>query len=244
MNEEVKGVDFADVKPEGDGARVELEALLKELMPVEKQNASVEEMALEYIKEQKAMNDRLVEALGDDPRMAQALAEMMHGGKGAASIVRYFGKSFLDAEEGSPEYEEVMKADKEFLDNKAKAEKNLQDFDNKAAEFFKAFVAYCERKNLNADVYKMRILDELMIPVMDWVATDEVFDRLVNAVDYNKDVEDAFQAGEVKGRNMNINELRARPSDGLPGGLGSHGVPVQNEIPRKRNSLIAAALEA
>jgi hypothetical protein len=65
----------------------------------------------------------------------------------------------------------------------------------------------------------------------------------VNAVDHEKDVDDAFQAGEVKGRNMNIYELRAKPTDGMPHGLNSHGT-MKEQMPKKRNSLIAAALEA
>lgn len=243
MNEEIKNTDFVAEEPAGNSARMELENMLKEMLPEEKQNGSVEEMAIECIKEQKEMNDRLVEAMGKDPRLAQVFADMVNGKKGAMSLVRYFGKDFLSAEEGSPEYEEMMNEDKAFQEEKEAMKANAQAFDEKATMFFEAFVEYCGRKNLNADVYKMRILDELMIPVMDWVATDEVFDRLVNAVDYEKDVDDAFHAGEVKGRNMNINELRAKPTDGMPHGLNSHGT-MKEQMPKKRNSLIAAALEA
>jgi hypothetical protein len=62
-------------------------------------------------------------------------------------------------------------------------------------------------------------------------------------VDYEKDTEDAFVAGETKGRNMNINEMRMKPSDGMPKGLSSQAVPVE-QPKRKVNSLIADALKA
>jgi hypothetical protein len=87
-------------------------------------------------------------------------------------------------------------------------------------------------------------MEKVMGPVMGWEANDEVFGRLVKAVDYDKDVEDAFVAGEVKGRNMNINEMRAKPSDGMPKGLSSQAAPASERPMRKMNSLIEKALNA
>jgi hypothetical protein len=56
-------------------------------------------------------------------------------------------------------------------------------------------------------------------------------------------VEDAFVAGEVKGRNMNINEMRGKVGDGMPKGLTSQAVPVE-QPKRRMNSLLEKALKA
>ena len=77
---------------------------------------------------------------------------------------------------------------------------------------------------------------------MGWEASDEVFDRLVKAVDYEKDTEDAYAAGQISGRNMNINEMRMKPTDGMPKGLSSQAAPERPK--RKVNSLIEKALNA
>jgi hypothetical protein len=67
---------------------------------------------------------------------------------------------------------------------------------------------------------------------------------LKKSLDYDKDVEDAFAADQVKGRNMNINEMRSKVGDGMPKGLTSQAMPVVEKPKRKVNSLIADALKA
>lgn len=242
MEEEIKMTETIAEEPVGNTARQELEALLKELLPEEK-GGDVDQMALDWIKGQREMNERIVNAMKEDPRMAQVFAEVIDGGKGAASLIRHFGRSYFDAEEGTPEYEEMMAADEEYQNNKAAMAQNQQAFEDKARAFFAGLDDYCNRKSLNADVYKVRIVDEVLEPALDWVATDEFFDRLVKAVDYEKDTEDAFEAGEIKGRNMNINEMRSKVGDGMPKGLTSQAAPVE-QPKRKMNSLLEKALKA
>lgn len=241
MDENKEIIEGAVEKPT---ARQELETLLNEALPEEKQTGDVEQMALDYIREMKDMNGRLVEAMSSDPRMAQVFAEVIDGGKAAQALIRHFGRRFFDVEEGTPEYEEMMAADAEYQQGIKDMEMNKAAFDEKARNFFVALDDYCNRMNLNADVYKVRIVDEVLTPALDWVATDDFFGKLVNAVDYDKDVEDAFEAGKVKGRNMNINEMRGKIDDGMPKGLNSQGTPVIEKPKRIANPLIARALNA
>jgi hypothetical protein len=63
MKDEVIVTETTVEEPIGDSTRQELEALLADLLPEEKQG-SVEEMALAWIKEQLEMNNRLATALG------------------------------------------------------------------------------------------------------------------------------------------------------------------------------------
>lgn len=222
-------------------ARQELETLLNELLPEEKRTGDVDQMALDYIKELREQNDRMVEAISDDPRTAQVFADVLNGRGGAKSVVRHFGKSFIDVEEGTPEYDEIMAEDAEFMAERERSKTFDEENRTKAQAWFVAFTDYCNRMNLNEDVYLVKIWDEFLDRVMEWTISDEIFDKLVKAVDYDKDVEDAFEAGEIKGRNTNINEMRSKPSDGMPSGLSSQA-PV---VPKKAmNPLIAKALNA
>ena len=86
-----------------------------------------------------------------------------------------------------------------------------------------------------------RVYNEILIPLLDGVKDETLPGKLKKSLDYDKDVEDAFVAGEVKGRNMNINEMRGKVGDGLPKAMGSQGV---EQPKRKVNSLIAKALNA
>lgn len=63
-----------------------------------------------------------------------------------------------------------------------------------------------------------------------------------HALTYEKDVEDAFAAGDIKGRNTNIQRMREDFGDGMPKGMSS--VAPNIEARRKRNSLLEKALNA
>ena len=242
MEEDVKITEMTVEEPQSESTeRQELEAKLDAILPEEE--GSVYKKALAYIERNEEMNDRLVKALSDDPKMAQVFVEVMDGGKSGSALVRHFGKSYLEAEEGSPEYEEIMAADREYEESRAKIKASQEAFDNESNAFYEAFSDYCKRKSLNEEVYLVKIEDKVVLPLFRMMASDELFDSLVKAVDYDKDVEDAFEAGEIKARNMSINEMRAKPGDGMPKGLSSQAQMQMQQPKRKINSLIAKALQ-
>lgn len=225
-------------------ARQELETLLNEILPEEKRTGDVEQMALDYIRENIDANNRIAEAIADDPRAAQMFADIASGARKAGpAIARYFGKNLLTAEEGSPEFDEIVAADEEYWNERENSKKAKEEFDGKAIAWFEALEEYLGKKGLDKEKYMTEIEDLVFVPSVDLVIDEKLFDRLVKAVDYDKDVEDAFEAGEVKGRNMNIHEMKGKIGDGLPKALGSQGAPVE-QPKRKVNSLIAKALQA
>lgn len=224
-------------------ARQRLEAVLRENLPEDKQSEDIDQMALDLITEQLEMNEHIVGALADNPSAAQAFSDIVNGlRKPGAAIVRYFGKSLMDAEEGSPEYEALMKADEEFLNERESLKVAREEQNASAVAFFDAFESYLEAQGLDKQKYMDAVYAEVIEPSLNLKVDEKLFARLVKAVDYDKDVEDAFSAGEVKGRNMNIHEMRAKVDDGLPKGLSSQAVMAEPK--RKMNSLIAKALNA
>lgn len=242
MDEEVKVTEMTVEEPVGNSARQELEALLTELLPEEKRTGDVEQMALDYIKELRSSNDRIIEAISDDPRAAQMFADIVNGTrKPGAAIVRYFGKGFM-ADEGTPEYDEMMAADEEYMNERNEMKTRREEQEAGATAFFDAFEEYLEKRGLDREKLDA-VFREVLEPALDLKVDEVLFARLVNAVDYNKDVEDAFKAGEVKGRNTNIHEMKGKIGDGLPKALSSQAAPVE-QPKRKMNSLLEKALKA
>ena len=72
----------------------------------------------------------------------------------------------------------------------------------------------------------------------------EVCLALDHAVSYEQDVEDAFEAGNIKGRNTNIRRMQENFGDGLPKNMSSVAPPQSGRRGSKGNSLIDAALNA
>lgn len=241
MDEEVKVTEMTVEEPVGNSARQELEALLTEALPEEKRTGDVEQMALDYIKELRSSNDRIIEAISDDPRAAQMFADIVNGTrKPGAAIARYFGKGFM-ADEGTPEYDEMMAADEEFINERESAKRTAEEHNAKMLDFLDWLEGELGE---DAEGERMRrVYNEILIPLLDGVKDETLPGKLKKSLDYDKDVEDAFVAGEVKGRNMNINEMRSKVGDGMPKGLTSQAVPVV-EKPKKRNRMLESALGA
>lgn len=237
MEEEIKVNETQD-------ARAQLEALLSEMLPEERRTGSVEQMALEWIREQREMNRKISETLAENPEFAQAMAEVVTGKRsGAAALARYFGKDFMNVEEGSPEYEEMMNANTEWENERGAARKAAEDFDKAMEKSQEEINAHCAAKGVDPEEYQDRIEAEFIIPIFSGNIDAALLSKLDKALDYDKDTEDAFAAGEVKGRNENINKLRAQPGDGMPKGLGTQA-SVQQKKKRRGNPLIEAALQA
>lgn len=241
MDEEVRVTEMTVEEPVGNSARQELEALLTEALPEEKRTGDVEQMALDYIKELRSSNDRIIEAISDDPRAAQMFADIVNGTrKPGAAIARYFGKGFM-ADEGTPEYDEMMAADEEFINERESAKRTAEEHNAKMLDFLDWLE---EQLGEDAEGERMRrVYNEILIPLLDGVKDETLPGKLMKSLDYDKDVEDAFVAGEVKGRNMNINEMRSKVGDGMPKGLNSQAVPVE-QPKRRMNSLLEKALKA
>jgi hypothetical protein len=86
------------------------------------------------------------------------------------------------------------------------------------------------------------VWESIVFPILAGKYTYDVCTALDHALSYEKDVEDAFAAGNVKGRNTNIMRMKEEFGDGLPKGMAS--VAPATEQKRRRNSLIDKAMNA
>lgn len=202
-----------------------------------------QDLLLQHIRMNKEQNERLAEMLERDPRMAQMLTDVVSGKRNAHSaMARYFGSSFMAMDEESPEFEEIMLADEERKEEMARLANDRHEYEKNLAESVPVIEAFCKEKGYDALDFMDKVWESLVFPILAGKYTNDVCVALDHAMTYEKDVEDAFAAGDIKGRNTNIQRMRENFGDGMPKGMNS--VAPETEVKRKRNSLIDKALNA
>lgn len=202
-----------------------------------------QDLLLRHIALNDEQNQRLADALERDPRLAQMLVDMVEGKRNAHSAVaRYFGRGFVSADEGTPEFEEMMLADEERKNEVMRLANDRREYEANLQESLTVIEEFCNEKGYDPSDFLDKVWEQLVFPIMSGRYTVEVCTALDHAMSYEKDVEDAFAAGDIKGRNHNIMRMKSDFGDGMPKGMSSVAPDVQQKRPR--NSLIQKALNA
>ena len=202
-----------------------------------------QDLLLRHLEMNREQNERLATMLERDPRLAQMLADIIDGKRGAHSAVaRYFGRGFMSIEEGSPEYEEIMMADEERKNEVMRLANDRREYEMNLEASMPAIETFCKERGYDASDFMDDVWEKLVFPIMAGKYTMEVCTALDHAVTYEQDVKDAFAAGDIKGRNSNIMRMKEDFGDGLPKGMSS--VAPDTGRKRTRNSLIEKALNA
>lgn len=201
-------------------------------------------LLLEYMRENQEQNEKLAIALERDPRLSQMLADMVDGKRNAHSaMARYFGRRFMDFQEGTPEYEEMLLADEERRNEMMQAANDRREYEENLQQSRPVIEGYCKEQGYDPTEFLELAWERLVLPILSGKYTAEVCRALDYALRYEQDVEDAFAAGDIKGRNTNIQRMRQDFGDGMPKGIASVAPDVAPPKQR-RNTLIEAALEA
>ena len=174
-------------------------------------------LIMEYINRNEDQSGKMADALAKDPRLAQVLADVVSGKRGAAgALARYFGKDFLSAEEGSPEAEEIAKAEEERKKELDDMDASKKEYEDNINASMPVIVEHCKENGCDPDEFLGKVWDEIVNPIFMGTYSKELLDKLDKAFNYDKDVSDAMAAGEVKGRNTKINKMKEDVGDGLP----------------------------
>lgn len=201
-------------------------------------------LLLEYMRENQEQNEKLAIALERDPRLSQMLADMVDGKRNAHSaMARYFGRRFMDFQEGTPEYEEMLLADEERRNEMMQAANDRREYEENLQQSRPVIEGYCKEQGYDPTEFLELAWERLVLPILSGKYTAEVCRALDYALRYEQDVEDAFAAGDIKGRNTNIQRMRQDFGDGMPKGIASVAPDIAPPKQR-RNTLIEAALEA
>lgn len=203
-----------------------------------------QDMLIMHIKKNKEQSEQLAEALERDPRLAQMLVDVIDGKRSAhASMARYFGRSMMEIDENSPEFEEMMIADEERREEMYRLTENRREYESNLEKSRPVIEQFCNERGYEAADFMEMVWEKIVFPILSGKYSYEVCTALDHSLTYEQDVEDAFAAGDIKGRNTNIQRMKGDIGDGLPKGLQS-AAPVDSTKKRKGNSLIEAALKA
>lgn len=217
-----------------------LKGLIDGFNPDDEESSS--EMLMKYLSDGNEQKKKIAEALKNDPRIAQLLSDIVSGKRGAAgSLARYFGKDFLSAEEGSPEYEEIVKAEEERKAEQEASEASKKEYQDNLEKSMPEVEAYCKEKGYQVDEFLDNAWTKLIQPVLSGLYSREVCEFIDKGFNYDNDVKDASEAGYVKGRNENIHKMKEERGDGMPKISGSEAV---KEKPSKKNPFLDMALNA
>ncbi|MDR3142108.1 MAG: hypothetical protein LBU37_10335 [Tannerellaceae bacterium] len=182
--------------------------------------------------------DRLAEALSSDPRLAQLLSDVLNKKRGAAaSFARYFGKDLLNAEEGTPEWDEIQNAESERLTEMSNRDKALADYQSAIDESSPALEKFAADNGLDVDEFLGTVYDKIIDPIFNGKYTPELLTLLNNAINYDADVEQAMRAGKVQAQNKKIEQMRADKGDGMPSLGGSSGEITPKPKPARTGAL-------
>lgn len=202
-----------------------------------------QDLLLRHLAMNREQNERLASMLESDPRLAQMLADIIDGKRGAHSAVaRYFGRGFMGVDEDSPEFEEIMLADEERKNEVMRLANDRREYEANLEASMPVIEAFCKNRGYDPSDFMDNVWEMLIFPIMAGKYTDDVCMALDHAITYEKDVEDAFIAGDIKGRNSNIRRMKEDFGDGLPKGMSSVAPDIERKRPR--NSLIEKALNA
>lgn len=172
---------------------------------------------MDYLTRNRDANNKLAEVLQNDPRLAEMLSDVIKGKRGAAgSMVRYFGKDFLNAAEGTPEFEEIERAEAERKEEMEQIAASQKEYEDNLSRTMPEVEAFCKEKGYDVDEFLGKVWDSIIQPIMIGEYSRNLMTMLDNAVNYDNDVKDAMEAGKVAGRNENINKMRSNVTDGMP----------------------------
>lgn len=206
-------------------------------------NIVAQEALIEHISMNKEQNEKLAAALQRDPRLAQMMMDIIAGKRNAHSaLARYFGSSMGRVNEGTPEYEEVMQADDERREELMRAVNDRREYEKNLADSRSVIEQFCKERGYDPADFMNRVWEGIVMPILSGNYSLGVCTALDNALNYEQDMEQAFVAGDIKGRNTNIQRLREEFGDGMPKGMSS--VAPQTGGKRRVNSLIEDALNA
>lgn len=201
------------------------------------------EALLHHLKVNREQNEQLAVALERDPRLAQMLADMVEGKRNAHSaMARYFGNSMLNIMDDSPEFEEMMRADEERRNEVMREAADRKEYEKNLEDSRYVIENFCKERGYDPADFMNEVWERLVMPILSGNYSLDVCVALEHALNYEKDVEDAFAAGDVKGRNTNIRRMQEDFGDGMPKGMSSAAPDTSSR--RRRNSLIEDALNA
>lgn len=183
----------------------------------------------------KEREQSLSDLFTSDPKSAKFLTDWRNGKDPAVALVDMFGDDFVDELKKPEKQEELAAASKAYAERVAK-EKDYEDQYNENIEATRATVEQLQEEEGLSDDEIDDAMEFLITIMKDGILGKFSADSIrmaLKAIHHDEDVDDADQAGELRGRNARITEqLRKRGRndgtaalDGKNGGSGMRPAP-------------------
>jgi len=175
-------------------------------------------------------NQMLLDAIESDPRFAQILSDIVNKKRGAlAAMARYVGKDAFTAE--GADADEIEAAEQERMAELEREKASKAEYEKNLEASVPNIEAAAEQCNMTVDEWLTNAYEQIVVNIFNGNYTKETCERISKALTYDKDVEEAFQAGSVKTKNEKIDKMRKDVGDGLPKmGVASGNVPPTTEV--------------
>lgn len=159
---------------------------------------------------------KLSDMFTSDPRSARLMMEWRNGDDPAVALVRLYGQDIKDAIDDPEKQEAIAEANKEYMERVAKEKQYEEEYSANLAESLTLLEKAQQERGLS---------DEQIDDAMGWligIAKDammgkfspETIEMAIKAQNYDNDVAQAGEEGEVRGKNAKITETLRKPTRG------------------------------
>lgn len=151
-----------------------------------------------------------------DPRSARLMMSWKDGVDPAVALIRLYGQDIKDAIDDPEKQEAIAEANKEYMERVAKEREYEVEYKSNLAESLKL---------LEKEQHARGLSDDQIDDAMSWfigVAKDammgkfspETIEMIIKAQNYDNDVAQAGEEGEVRGKNAKVTEKLRKPTRG------------------------------
>ncbi len=151
-----------------------------------------------------------------DPRSARLMMGWKNGDDPAVALIRLYGDDIKDAIDDPEKQEAIAEANKEYMERVAKEKQYEEEYTANLAESLTLLEKAQQERGLS---------DEQIDDAMAWfigVAKDammgkfspETIEMIIKAQNYDNDVAQAGEEGEVRGKNTKVKETLRKPTRG------------------------------
>ena len=204
-------------------------------------NKTVHEFLVPKLKGYEENNTKIKAMMEAEPQLAQILADMARGARFEQVLPRYVDVPNLKLEPGDPDYTEWEANNKYRMDNYQQGLDRKTQLENNQRKSQEVIASWFEEKQMKDDDKKefgMYVAD-LLDRAYSGEITQEFLNKMYYAMNYEKDIASAEDAGRVAGRNEKIvegkmKEDKQKTGDGMP--VTSGGASKEKETkPDNRN---------
>jgi hypothetical protein len=177
-----------------------------------------------------ALQNKLLE----HPKGAMMLADIMGGTHPAVAMKRHYSDEELSVEEGSPEYEQLLEAEKARIEEEGSSKKAQATYEENLEKSEAIVSAFQEKEGMSDEEVTdlFRTITQHTEALLTGNFTEEMLDFYKNGINHDKDTQIAKEQGEIGARNQNIDaQLEKQKGDGLP--VVRSAAPV--EAPKEDN---------